>query len=80
MRTVWLLLYGGICPGGLCLEGLPDRHPLPTCEQNDWQTGVKTSQCRNFVAGGKKKKQLGAFFRCYKNYSNAPDANKTNLE
>ena len=25
----------------------------PPCEQNDWQTGVKTLPCRNFVAGGK---------------------------
>ena len=25
------------------------------CEQNDWQTGVKTLPCRNFVAGGSVK-------------------------
>ena len=28
----------------------------PPCEQNDWQTGVKTLPCRNFVAGGKNVK------------------------
>ena len=28
------------------------------CEQNDWQTGVKTSPCRNFVAGGNKAQKL----------------------
>ena len=27
----------------------PTPHPR---EQNDWQTGVKTLPCRNFVAGG----------------------------
>ena len=35
---------GGIYPGGRC------RHPPPWTE---WQTGVKTLPCRNFVAGGK---------------------------
>ena len=31
-----------------CMLG--QRHP--PCEQNDWQTIVKTLPCRNFVAGG----------------------------
>ena len=48
---------GGLClggvsvQGGLCLLGLPDRDPFPR-EQNDWQTGVKTLSCNNFVADG----------------------------
>ena len=37
---------GGVCPG-VCVADTP-------CEQNDWQTGVKTLPCRNFVAGGNK--------------------------
>ena len=50
---------GGVCPGGVfpgagvcpgrrsvCPEGV--KTPLWT----EWQTGVKTLPCRNFVAGG----------------------------
>ena len=49
--------YGGVCPGGVFAQGgvclgVSGRHP--PCEQNDWQTGVKTLPCRNFVAGGNK--------------------------
>ena len=45
---------GGACVaggGGVCMA-----HTPPHCEQNDWQTGVKTLSCHNFVAGGKKIK------------------------
>ena len=42
---------GGVCWGVSAQECVCGRHPL--CEQNDWQTGVKTLPCRNFVAGGK---------------------------
>ena len=46
---------GGVCWGvGVCLgvsaQGLSTRHPTPCCEQNDWQTGVKTLP--NYVADG----------------------------
>ena len=37
---------GGTCPGGYLPRGLPAQagtYPgTPPCEQNDWQTGVKT--------------------------------------
>ena len=53
---------GGVCPGG-CLPGgclargmcAPGGGVCPggcPCEQNDWQTGVKTLTCRNFLADG----------------------------
>ena len=42
---------GGVCWGVSAQGCVCGRHPL--CEQNDWQTGVKTLPCRNFVAGGK---------------------------
>ena len=43
---------GGLCLGGVSVQGgLPDRDPFPR-EQNDWQTGVKTLSCNNFVADG----------------------------
>ena len=44
--------------GGVCLEWC-GRHPRDLrqthtpCEENDWQTGVKTLPCHNFIAGGK---------------------------
>ena len=57
---------GGVCQGvsawevsaqgGVCLgvsAGGVSRHPSP-CEWNDWQTGVKTLPCRNYVADGNK--------------------------
>ena len=60
----WGSASGGVCPprgglhpwgsaskGGVCPTPGGSAHPL--CEQNDWQTGVKTLPCRNFVAGGK---------------------------
>ena len=53
---------GCVCPGvarhppvGVSAQGLPDT----PCEQNDWQTGVKTLPCRNFVAGGNYHNLLG---------------------
>ena len=45
----------GVSACGVSAWGcLPDT---PHHEQNDWQTGVKTFSCRNFVAGGNKNKQ-----------------------
>ena len=50
---------GGVCPGGYlsggylpggCLPG--GLWQTPPCEENDWQRGVKTLPCRNFVVGG----------------------------
>ena len=47
---------GGVYPGGVSTRGCLARKcvwqtpPLWT----EWQTGVKTLPCRNFVAGGKK--------------------------
>ena len=40
----------GVCPGGVSAQG-----GLPTSLWTEWQIGVKTLPCRNFVAGGKKK-------------------------
>ena len=62
MRTARLLTVSqhalrrwGVCPGGVCPVGIcPWRCGRPPCEWNDWQTGVKTLPCRNFVAGGNK--------------------------
>ena len=48
---------GGVCPGSVCLGGLPDT-PLSPCEQNDWWTAVKTLPCRSFVADGNIDKML----------------------
>ena len=36
----------GVSAGGAC-------QAPPPCEQNDWQTSVKTLPCRNYVADGK---------------------------
>ena len=46
---------------GVCLprgEGVSAQGvwQIPPCEHNDWQTGVKTLPCHNFVAGGKISK------------------------
>ena len=39
---------------GVCGRPPPrDQRQTPLCEQNDWQTGLKTVPCRNFVAGVK---------------------------
>ena len=41
-------LHGSVCPeGGVCL-GVSARHPPWT----EWQTGIKTLPCRNYVADG----------------------------
>ena len=53
---------GGVWPeGGVCLprgvsarQGSVPMHAgihLPSCQQNDWQTGVKTLPFRNFICG-----------------------------
>ena len=44
----------GVCPGG-SVRGEMGFCPadIPLCEQNDWQMGVKTLPCRNYVADGK---------------------------
>ena len=49
----------GCVPRGACAQGVSARGVCPgvyvadtSCEQNDWQTGVKTLPCCNFVAGG----------------------------
>ena len=57
---------GGVCPEGMSTQGrcladtpFPDqRQTPPPCEQNDWQTGVKTLTCRNLVAGSKYRLAL----------------------
>ena len=43
------LLPGGVCSGGMATPG--GRGCLP-CEQNDWQTGVKTYPSQTSFAGG----------------------------
>ena len=44
-------LPGGVCPGGVYRgEGVS----VPLCEQNVWQTGLKTLPCRNYIAYCKK--------------------------
>ena len=72
-------LLGGGLPRGCLPRGLSDwgcgRHPpdqrqTPPCEQNDWQTGVKTLPCRNFVAGGKNFQRLKV--TCSRIWSNNP--------
>ena len=55
---------GGVCRGCLpwgvsaqgCVWQTPprDQRQTPPCKQKDWQTGVKTLPCHNFVAGGNK--------------------------
>ena len=37
---------------GVCSNACWDTSP---CEQNDWQTGVKTLPFHNFIADGNKK-------------------------
>ena len=44
---------GGCLPKGVWQTAPDQRQTYPSCEQNDWQTGVKTLPCRNFVASGK---------------------------
>ena len=47
-------VQGGIClPGGGGVSAPVHAGIHPPCEQNDWQTGVKTLPCRNYVADGK---------------------------
>ena len=61
LRGVGVYPRGGCLSGGGCLpRGVLQTPPrtetdTPPCEQNDWQTGVKTLPCRNFVADGNKK-------------------------
>ena len=43
--------WGGVCARGACMARRVCVALTPLCEQNDWQTGVKTLPCRNFVAG-----------------------------
>ena len=52
MRTVRCSdCRGGVSARGVSAGGIISaRHPL--CEHNDWQTGVKTLPCQNFVADG----------------------------
>ena len=49
------LILGGVCSWGVCscVGGLLSQHALRQTprEQNDWQTGVKTNNHRNFVCG-----------------------------
>ena len=40
--SAWGCLPGGCLPGGVS--------QIPPCEENDWQTGVKTLPCPNYVA------------------------------
>ena len=46
-------MLGYVCPRGV---SAPEHAGIHTaaCEQNDWQTGVKTLPCRNYVADGNK--------------------------
>ena len=58
---------GGVYPGdvylgvsaqeGWCIPACTGADPSQ-CEQNDWQTGVKTLPCLNFVGGGNNRKYL----------------------
>ena len=41
-------LPAGVCPGGCLPSACWDTTP---CEQNDWQTGVKTLPFHDFVCG-----------------------------
>ena len=57
MRTIrwsgrWLSARGGCLPEG-CLPRGSARHPITHPLWTEWQTGVKTSPCRNDVAYGK---------------------------
>ena len=60
---------GGVCPTGVlrwcvsltggCVADTPQTRGRHTPrEENDWQTGVKTLPCRNFVEGGNKCVQI----------------------
>ena len=63
-------LPGGVCPGGVSARGcvwpgmcLPGGMCIPACTEaetlplwTEWQTGVKTLPCHNFVADGKYQK------------------------
>ena len=42
-------LEGGV-GGGVFAQGVSTQGKA--CERNDWQTGVKTLPCRNYVADG----------------------------
>ena len=66
--------HRGCLPGGKSARGMSARGCLPRgfypsmhwgrhphCEQNDWQTTVKISMCRNFIADGKNYKPLIAW-------------------
>ena len=52
-RGVYL---GGVCSGGVLPKGV--WQTPPPREQNDWQTPVKISSCRNFVGGGNETSSL----------------------
>ena len=45
---------GGCLPGRGSTQGIVWKTPPLPCEQNDWQTGMKTLPCRNYVTDGKK--------------------------
>ena len=45
-------LLGGDLPGRVPARGVSAQGVSPPCEQNDWQTDVKTLPCRNYVADG----------------------------
>ena len=47
----------GVCPGG-SVGGWGSARQTPPGEQNDWQTGVKTLPCRNYVADGNNTKGI----------------------
>ena len=56
-------LWGrGVCLGGVCLPrresawGVSGRRPLPLW--TEWQKGVKTLPCRNYVADGKNANDM----------------------
>ena len=57
-------MLGYVCPGGVCPSACWDMSagggaaPHTPCEQNDWQTGVKTLPCRNYVADGSNRLAL----------------------
>ena len=65
---------GGVCLGVSAQGDVWQTPPRPEadtpCEQNDWQTGVKTLPCRNFVADGKNFQRLKV--TCSRIWSNNP--------
>ena len=70
--TQWGVPAGEYLPSGVytCQGGVPSRGCIPACTEADtplwteWQTGVKTLPCRNFVADGNNPAFFIPYFQC----------------